>query len=116
VRLPALSAPGVYSIVSENRSRKRLRNELAERKRVQRITRKVSESLGNDFFQSMVKHMADALGAECVYVGELINGAVNRIDTLAVCLNGELTGNFEQDLPGTASAHVNEIDESRRFG
>jgi hypothetical protein len=91
--------------MTENRSHKRLRTEAAERKRVRRITGKVSATLGNDFFQSLVKHMAAALGADCVYIGE-IHRTVNRIATLAVCLNGDWAENLEQDLPGTAAAHV----------
>jgi hypothetical protein len=58
--------------MSEIRSQKRLRSQAAQRKRVVRITRKVSSTLGNDFFQSLVKHVADALRADCVYLGELI--------------------------------------------
>ena len=92
--------------MSETRSQKRLRIEAAERRRVQRITQRISSTLGNDFFQSLVKHIAGALGADCVYVGELIHGESDRVRTLAVCLKGELSENFEQELPGSASAHV----------
>ena len=92
--------------MTEPRLHKRLRTEAGERKRVLRITRKVSASLGNDFFESLVKHVADALGADCVYIGELIHGTVNRICTLAVYLNGEWAENFEQELSTTAAAHV----------
>jgi PAS domain S-box-containing protein len=92
--------------MSETRSQKSLRMEAAERGRIQRITQKISSTLGNDFFQSLVKHLASALGADCVYVGELIHGATDRIRTLAVCLEGELAENFEQELPGNACAHV----------
>lgn len=92
--------------MSETGLHKHLRMAADERKRVMRVTREVSASLGDDFFQSLVKHVADALLADCVYIGELITGAVNRIHTLAVRLNGELAQNFEQDLPGAASAHV----------
>ena len=92
--------------MNETRSHKRLRSQAAERKRVVRITRKVSSTLGNDFFQSLVKHVADALRADCVYIGELFHGPVARIATLAVCLNGEWAQDFEQDLSGTACEHV----------
>jgi PAS domain-containing protein len=87
------------------RSHKR-HTEAGEHQRVLRLTRKVSATLGNDFFESLVKHMAVALDADCVYIGELIRGAVDRIDALAVCLDGKLAENFEQDLPGSASAQV----------
>jgi len=86
--------------------RRRRRTEATARKRVQRITRKLSDSLGNDFFQSAVKHIADALEANCVYLGELIDGPVKLIHPLAVCLNREFAVGFEQDLPGTAFAYV----------
>jgi hypothetical protein len=91
--------------MTENRSHKRLRTEAAERKRVLRITGKASATLGNDFFQSLVKQTAVALDADCVYIGE-VHRTLNRIATLAVCLNGDWAENFEQDLPGTAAAHV----------
>jgi PAS domain S-box-containing protein len=77
-----------------------------ERESVLRVAREVSATLGNDFFESLVKHVADALVADCVYIGELTTGAVDRIRTLAVCLNGAMTQNFEQDLRGSACAHV----------
>ena len=80
--------------------------EAGQRESVLRITRGISANLGNDFFQSLVKHVSDALVADCVYIGELMTGAANRIHTLAVCLNGEPAQNFEEDLPGAASAHV----------
>ncbi len=92
--------------MNATRSQRRLRAEVAERQKVLRITQKVSSTLGNDFFQSLVKHIADALGADCVYICEVINGAVNRMDTLAVCSNGKWAENFQQDIPGTATAHV----------
>jgi hypothetical protein len=92
--------------MSEARLQKRLRTEAAERKRVLRITQKVSASLGNDFFQSLVKHAANSLAADCVYVGELIQGEFSRIGALAVWQDGRWAENFEQELPGSASAHV----------
>ena len=103
---PADDASGVYSPMSETRTQKRILGEAAELKRVQRITRRISSTLGNDFFQSLAKHISHALGADCVYIGELIHGAVPRIRTLSVCLEGEWSENFEQELPGSPSAHV----------
>jgi PAS domain S-box-containing protein len=82
------------------------RSEAAERQRVLRITRKVSATLGNDFFQSLVKQMADALGADCVYVGELIQGPIRLLRTLAVRQEGQWAENFDQELSNTASAQV----------
>jgi signal transduction histidine kinase len=92
--------------MSGTSSSKRRQAEAAEREQVLRISRKVSATLGNDFFQSLVKHIADALGADCVFLSEVIQVGVPRIDTLAVCLNGEWTENFQQDLSGTASSHA----------
>lgn len=75
-------------------------------RRVLQVAKKVSTTLGNDFFNSLVEELADALRADCVYLGELIGALDDRIGTLAVYRNGEKAEDFEHALSGTAAGQV----------
>jgi PAS domain S-box-containing protein len=90
----------------EGRSKRAAPPEAAQRRRVLEVAKEVSAVLGSNYFRSLVLHLANALGADCVYVGELVRIPTSRIRTLAVCRNREPAEDFEQDLPGTASAQV----------
>jgi PAS domain-containing protein len=79
---------------------------LRQHHRVLDIAKRVSATLGLDFFQGMVGHLAKSLKADCVYVAELTAAPTNRIKTLAVSRAGLQTDNFEQDLPGTGALQV----------
>jgi PAS domain S-box-containing protein len=59
--------------------------------RVMQISRKVAATIGTDFFRAMAKHLADALDANCVIVGEFIGGHVERCRSVAAWLDGETT-------------------------
>jgi two-component system, cell cycle sensor histidine kinase and response regulator CckA len=72
---------------------------------VLQIARRVSATIGNDFFHAMAKHLAEALAADCVFVGEFIGGQVERVRTLAVFAGSE-SEDFEYSLAGSASAQI----------
>src|SRR5262249_15195353 len=65
----------------------------------------ISSTIGAEFFHSLVKHLAKALGASGVYVGELTRPR-SRIRTLGVYLDGEYSQNFEFDPAVTAASEV----------
>jgi PAS domain S-box-containing protein len=81
------------------------RQESAERRRSLRYAREMSATIGTDFFNSLVKHLASTLSPSCVYIGEL-NKLSTRIRTLEVNIEGARSQNFEFDLAGTAAAEV----------
>ena len=69
------------------------------------IARQVSATIGSEFFSAMVKHLALALEADGVYVGEFTGGRVERLRTLAAWVDGS-AHSFEYDLAGSASAQI----------
>jgi two-component system cell cycle sensor histidine kinase/response regulator CckA len=69
-----------------------------------RTAEKVSATIGIEFFQSMVRHLAVALAADGVFIGEFIAGQVERIRILAASNQDERRWDFEYPLAGSAVA------------
>jgi two-component system cell cycle sensor histidine kinase/response regulator CckA len=74
------------------------------------IAKRVSASIGIEFFQMMVKYLCEALDADCMYIGEFVGGPVARVRTLAACVDSKKMEAFEFPLegspdPGVASGH-----------
>jgi signal transduction histidine kinase/CheY-like chemotaxis protein len=65
----------------------------------------MSETIGADYFHSLVKHLANTLSPSCVYIGEL-NKLSTRVRTLEIYIQGVHSQNFEFDLAATAAAEV----------
>jgi PAS domain S-box-containing protein len=83
-----------------------LHRQAAKERRILRLANELAATLGADYFQSVVRHLARTLEADCVYIGELASLPVERFHTVAVFRAGETAENFQQDLAGTASASV----------
>src|SRR5437868_14188952 len=77
-----------------------------KKRNVLEVARQVSATIGTDFFRAMAKHLAPALEADCVFVGEFTGGRVQRVKTLAVFAGGRESDNFEFELADTASAKI----------
>jgi two-component system cell cycle sensor histidine kinase/response regulator CckA len=73
--------------------------------RVMQISRKVAATIGTDFFRAMAKHLADALDANCVLVGEFNGGYEERCRSVAAWLDGE-PAELEFPLAESAIAQV----------
>ncbi len=76
-----------------------------KKRNVLEVARQVSATIGTDFFRAMAKHLAPALEADCVFVGEFTGGHVPRVKTLAV-FAGRDSDNFEFELADSASAKI----------
>ena len=85
---------------------KKVRTEAAQRRNVVQIARGLSATVGKDFFQSIVNHLAATFQADCAYLGELAGTPIDRIRTVAVSRGQQSARNFEQKLSGTASGQV----------
>ncbi len=70
------------------------------------LSRRLSATLGVDFFQSLVKNLSEALTVDCVYVGELTGTPRDRLRTLAVIRDGLQSPGFERKISGTACGQV----------
>jgi PAS domain S-box-containing protein len=77
-----------------------------ERRPFLQIARKISATIGIEFFDELVKQLAKALDADCVYIGEFLGRRVEALRTLAVCVDRERSENFEFSLAGTPDAQV----------
>ena len=72
---------------------------------VLQVASRVSAAIGEEFFRSVVEHLAEVLKADCVYIGEFLGGHVERVKTLAACLDRRPVS-FEYELAGSASAQA----------
>ena len=52
------------------------------------ISRKLAATIGTDFFQAIAKHLATALSADCVVVGEFVGGRLERCKSVAAWMDG----------------------------
>src|SRR5258705_13362285 len=72
---------------------------------VLKLTRHVSAKIGIDCFRVIATHLAQALKADCVFIGEFTPGSVQRVTTLAASLEGE-QASLTFDLAGSACSRI----------
>ncbi len=70
-----------------------------------RVARKVAATIGTDFFQATARHLATALTANCVLIGEFVGGHVERCRSVAAWLDGA-PAELEFALAESAMAQV----------
>jgi signal transduction histidine kinase/ActR/RegA family two-component response regulator len=83
-----------------------LERELAERRRMEaqilHVASGVSGSYGESFFLDLVKHLAQAIGADGALIGETVTvDGQKRVQTLAICLDGSPVANRNYPLSGS---------------
>lgn len=76
-----------------------------EERNVLQIARKVAATIGVDFFNAMATHLAKALAADCVLIGEFASGPMERVRTLGASLDGQHS-ELEFEVAGSAAAEV----------
>ncbi len=84
--------------------------DITERKRteetVRNITTGVSAKTGELFFQSLVLHLAKLFGAKYTFISLLNPQKRNIIDTVTICVHGEIVDNLSYELANTPCEHV----------
>nr|HOW19216.1 PAS domain S-box protein [Phycisphaerae bacterium] len=84
--------------------------DITARKRAEEALRSIVEgtaaSTGADFFRSLVRHLAAALGVRYAFVGELQGDPADRVRTLAVWEGDRFGDNIEYPLAGTPCENV----------
>ncbi len=68
------------------------------------IVEGTAHSTGDEFFRTLVQHLAQAMGRRYALIAEF--AGENRVRTLAYWQNGKLVANIEYDLPGTPCEDV----------
>jgi hypothetical protein len=76
-----------------------------EKRRILQIAHQVSATIGHDFFRAMAKHLAQALEADHVLIGEIRAGLTDRIVMLAGMADRE-SECLQCPLQGTASGQI----------
>ncbi|MCH9022796.1 MAG: GAF domain-containing protein [Planctomycetes bacterium] len=106
LRQPLLQSKELYSL------NKKLRTEIKDRQRTEEAFRSLAEAtsfqFGSAFFDSMVVQLSKTLGADCTLIGEVQGNQSKVIRTLALAVDGEITGNVEYYLPGTPCENIME--------
>lgn len=86
------------------------RENIIERKRGEHVLRKLvegtSSSIGADFFHHLTQSLAEGLGVDHAFIGEISLGATNRIRTMSVWSKGRIIENVEYELTGTPCENV----------
>src|SRR5260370_40636196 len=72
---------------------------------VLKVTRQVSAKIGIDCFRVIATYLAQALKADCVFIGEFTPGSVQRVMTLAAFPEGE-PASLTFDLAGRACSRI----------
>jgi PAS domain S-box-containing protein len=79
--------------------------DVTERRRSERCVRDISAGTsadtGEEFYRSLVRHLASALGVSSAMVGELVPGSRTRLRTLAIWRGDHHEPNAEFDIPGS---------------
>ena len=75
-------------------------------KGILQIASRVSASIGVEFLRSIAQHLAEALPADAVYLGEFVGGHLERVKTLAASIDGQVGRVSDYPLAGTASVEL----------
>ena len=72
---------------------------------VQKLSKATSAKIGQDYFDSLVAFLGEALGKQYIFIGELVNNAT-AIRTKSVFAQGRLAENLTYDLVDTPCENV----------
>ena len=79
--------------------------DVAGHRRLLEISRKLSATIGAEFFQTIARHLVDALAADCVVVVEFIGGQMERCRSVGAWCGGA-PASFDYELAGSATSQV----------
>src|SRR5439155_3166018 len=94
-----------------------MKQEVARRTQAEEVLRAITEGTasvtGSDFFYSLVRHLATALGVRYAFVTEYPEERKGRLRTRAVWAGGAVGDNFEYDVTMTPCQAV--LDGTTRY-
>jgi formate hydrogenlyase transcriptional activator len=91
------------AIVNDQNAESAPNDELAA---LRAIAEGTARATGEEFFQSLVEHLAAAMGRGCSLIAEFSGPSRSRVRTLAYWTNGRLMPNVEYELFGTPCEDV----------
>ena len=65
------------------------------------IAKGVSATTGEQFFRSLVEHLSSVLKVDFAFICRIMPDQPDRVETLALCADGQIAENIEYDLKGT---------------
>lgn len=84
--------------------------DISTRKRAENALSSILEGTagktGEDFFNSLVKHLATGTGTDYAFIGEIKGPSGRTINTISFWGNGEFTDNPEYELENTPCSHI----------
>jgi predicted ATPase/GAF domain-containing protein len=87
-----------------------MKREVIERRRAEEMLRAVTEGTasvtGDDFFYSLVRHLASALQVRYAFVAKCLDAGKTRVRTLAFWQEDHFSGNVEYDVAETPCSKV----------
>jgi len=87
---------------SANRWHLQLQRQIEENQQVLQIAKGLAATVGNDFLQSVVRHLGRCFQADCVYIAELAGAVNGETRTVAEFRKRRNASVFDQHLQGTA--------------
>ena len=104
VRFPLLNDDGkAYAICG-------ISNDITEKKRddetVRKIANGITSQIGEAFFQSLTKNLAEIFSAEFTFIGLLDEHNPKQVNTVSLCIDGEIVDNLSFDLEHTPCNEV----------
>jgi len=115
IKTPMLSANGeLIGVLGVAR-------DITERKHtdeiMQNIATGVSAQIGEAFFESLTIYLAKIFDVEYAIIGLLDEHDENRVNTLALCVDGEIADNLSYELEGTPCRHIvdDTCDKTRSY-
>jgi len=106
------SAEPLLDAAGEVRGFRGVDRDITERRRIElaieKLVEATSSTVGESFFESVVKHLAEVLEADVVFIGELVGpgGKGGRIEPRAAYADGGRAEGFAYDLENTPCASV----------
>src|SRR6516162_5351099 len=78
----------------------------SEWQRFLKLAKHVSETIGAEFFSTLVNQLREVLGAKCVYIGEFVGGKLERVRTLAAFVEAKGAATFDFPLAESPDAEI----------
>ncbi|HHH36131.1 MAG TPA: EAL domain-containing protein [Gammaproteobacteria bacterium] len=97
---------GTYEDITEQKEAEQaLKRETAEKERIERalveVANAVSSSTGTEFFRILVQNLHRTLQVDIAFIAAVSKDDPEKMETLALCVDGEILDNVILDLPGS---------------